>query len=99
MAKQRTHREWFRTVMAKRKSCPSCHAKLPQNEKIWSWGNYINARWHTINHVCVSCWPATEKRLVDHLSGCGCTFELVGYSSQKLPQWLKINQACGLANQ
>lgn len=95
MARQRVHREWFRTVMDKRKSCPNCKNKLPQAEQIWSWGEYVCGKWRTVSNLCINCWPATEKRLAEHINSCGCSFELVSYGGQKLPEWLKI-KSCNL---
>lgn len=92
MAKQRTHNEWFRTVsLGKRKSCPSCKQKLDKGESIWSWGNYISGKWHTVLHFCKECYgEKCKQELFSHRTECGCDFELVGYSGETLPEWLNL---------
>lgn len=89
--KERTHREWFRTVMDRRMSCPRCHAKLPPGESVWSWGEYVIGKWRTVTHFCKECFPDIQKELVDHAKGCGCQFELVGYQRTSLPDWLTLS--------
>lgn len=90
MPKNRVHNEWFRTVsLGNRKSCPTCHAKLPVGESIWSWGNYINAKWRTITHFCRGCFhDRVVTPLKEHTDDCGCSVEYVGYRDP-LPTWLK----------
>lgn len=103
--KPRLHREWFRTVMGKRKSCPSCKEKLAPGESIWSWGEYTNGKWRTIEHFCKNDWEDKENgfdpshkhlgiksRLLAHAKDCGCEFELVGYRGEKLPEWLTLRE-------
>jgi len=59
--KPRVHREWFRTVeLGGRKSCPTCGTRLEPGESIWSWGEYVRAKWRTITHFCKQDW---EDRL------------------------------------
>ncbi len=87
--KQRIHREWFRPVsLGNRKSCPDCHAKL-HNDCIWSWGEYVNGKWRTIQYFCRGCFPSIQERLLWHGEGCGCIFELVGYHCL-LPLWISL---------
>jgi len=92
MAKTRQHNEYFRTVsLGGRKSCPCCKAKLENNESIWSWGNYVRAKWVTVTHFCNNCFESNvQKPLTSHTDDCGCTVNLVGYSG-RLPNWLHLN--------
>jgi hypothetical protein len=91
MAKQRVHNEYFRTVsLGGRKSCPECKEKLPRGEYIWSWGEYVNAKWRTVRRFCVQCWPDIQRDLEVHKSECGCDFQLVGYQGTTLPPWLTL---------
>lgn len=91
--KLRVHREHFRTVMAKRKSCPTCGAKLPLGESVWSWGEYLYAKWRTVTHFCIGCYEKDVRPLLeDHAKPCGCVFELVGYRGTQLPEWLQIDK-------
>lgn len=93
MSKVRTHREWFRPVArGGRKSCTACGARLADDESIWSWGEYHNARWHSVADFCKECFENVRRRLVDHAGGCGCQFELVGKGC-KLPPWLALGGA------
>jgi hypothetical protein len=90
--KVREHNEWFRTVsLGDRKSCPTCSKKLPKGESVWSWGEYVRARWRTVMHFCVECFPThVQVPLTDHVDGCGCKINLVGYGGEKLPAWLTL---------
>jgi uncharacterized protein (DUF983 family) len=92
MSKQRTHNEWFRTVsLGKRKSCPNCKQKLDKGESIWSWGNYISGKWHTVLHFCTECFvEKCKQELLKHRDECGCGIELVGYQGEELPEWLNL---------
>lgn len=113
-AKQRVHNEYFRTVsLGNRKTCPTCKAKLTrslvqpettgpyyQQESIWSWGNYVNARWHTVDYFCRQCFATTvAARLLEHADECGCAIELVGYRGERLPPWLTLSAAIDAASE
>lgn len=90
----RVHNEWFRQVdRGGRKSCPSCRAKLEPGEKIWSWGEYLRAKWHSVKDVCKNCWPEVRKRLLAHEKDCpeNCTIELCGRGDQ-LPHWMTLGE-------
>lgn len=92
--KVRLHNEWFRTVsLNNRKSCPCCKERLAEGESIWSWGEYVRAKWRTVKYFCKSCF---EKEVVDplmeHTHGCGCNIELRFQSPQ--PDWLKLPETC-----
>ena len=96
MAKQKVHNEYFRTVsLGKRKSCPHCGHKLHPGEQIWSWGNYVSAKWVTVDHFCKLCFDVpyrgVKQRLQAHSEPCGCAFELIGYGGEKLPTWLTLD--------
>ena len=87
----RTHNEWFRTVMGRRKSCPTCKTKLPTGESIWSWGQYICGKWNTVRHFCRSCYQQEcLSHLKTHQDGCGCEISLVPYSGEEMPKWLTL---------
>lgn len=89
MPKTRQHNEWFRTVsLGGRKSCPTCKCKLEAGESIWTWGEYIRAKWRNIGHFCKHCWEReVAGRLRDHTSDCGCTVNLVMYHAIR-PDWM-----------
>lgn len=91
--KQRNHNEWFRPVSCGgRKSCPKCQAKLGKNESIWSWGNYINAKWHTITYFCKECFQTrVADHLLEHAGECGCSITLVMYHADQ-PRWLRLKK-------
>ena len=90
--KVREHNEYFRTVsLGKRKTCPSCKAKLALGESIWSWGEYVRAKWRTVDYFCKECFnSAVRSRLLNHAKDCGCKVNLVGYGGTKLPPWLTL---------
>jgi hypothetical protein len=99
MAAQRNHNEWFRSVSCGgRKSCPSCGEKLDRNEKIWSWGQYVCAKWRTIKHFCKKCSPEIIDHLMEHTAECGCTVTLVSREIGGLPKWLRLKRrrACAV---
>lgn len=95
MAKQRVHNEYFRPVsLGGRKSCPTCRGKLKPGESIWSWGEYIRAKWHTVDYFCKECFAERVLPLLErHMGECGCSFKLNAYHCQ-LPEWLELNQTC-----
>lgn len=99
-AKQRNHNEWFRTVsLGGRKSCPECKEKLAEGEKVWAWGNYVNAKWCNVSYFCRACFQKTVlARLTDHTADCGCTVTLVGRRT-KLPDWLTLEPETSCALQ
>lgn len=92
--RQRSHNEWFRTVsLGGRKSCPGCGEKLESGESIWSWGEYLRAKWRTVKHFCKKCYPEqVQKPLLSHTGGCGCTVNLCG-RGERLPTWLTLEAA------
>ena len=90
MTKQRNHNEWFRIVsLGNRKSCPTCKTKLG-DEAIWSWGEYVNAKWRTVAYFCRQCFADQVKgKLNNHTGDCGCKVTLRSYRGA-LPEWLAI---------
>lgn len=93
--KQRNHNEWFRKVsLGNRKSCPTCRAKIEQGESIWSWGEYIRAKWCTVKHFCKKCYDAEVRQpLLAHSGPCGCTITLQIREHEK-PEWLTLEETC-----
>lgn len=102
MAKQRNHNEWFTTVsLGKRKSCPCCKAKLESGESIWSWGEYVRAKWRTVKHFCKNCFvDEVQTPLASHTGDCGCTVSLV-FKGASQPDWLVMpaTPACPVGNE
>lgn len=99
MPKNRVHNEWFRPVSCGgRKSCPNCKAKLAPGESIWSWGNYVIAKWRTIMHFCKDCFPNdVAKKLTDHTDECGCSVQFITKGAPR-PEWLTVEKpACKIA--
>lgn len=93
MPKARSHNEWFRTVeLGGRKSCPECRAKLEAGEWIWSWGEYVRAKFHRIRYVCKACWPDVRDRLNSHTADCGCTVDIVCRGAPR-PPWMTLEEA------
>lgn len=96
MAKVRNHNEWFRSVsLGGRKSCPCCGDKLQKGEFIWSWGEYVYAKWRTVKHFCKSCFAAeVQAPLQNHAGPCGCVITIVAYQGERLPAWLTLTPEC-----
>ena len=89
--KVRNHNEYFRTVsLGNRKSCPTCGEKLQNGESIWSWGEYVRAKWRTVKHFCKACFEEEVRGLlIDHAGDCGCNITLV-VREIETPEWLKL---------
>ncbi len=85
MPKLRQHNEYFSLI--KKTTC-SCGQKKTQ---VFSWGEYVKGKWHTVDYICQTCFPDKAKRLQAHKDDCGCNFSLVGYQGQKLPSWLVLS--------
>lgn len=91
MAKKlRVHNEYFQPIV--KTTCP-CGEKKTQ---VYAWGEYIRARWCTVDHFCQACFSTRViPRLVSHAGDCGCTFKLSARSGYSLPDWLKMpEQSC-----
>lgn len=83
----KTKNAWFRPVlMGGRKSCPTCKAKL-DGESIWTLGEYIRVRWHTVEYFCRQCFPNVRVGIESAERRNGCTYEYVGQHCT-LPDWL-----------
>jgi len=94
MVKTNHHNEWFRPVT---KTTCSCGQKKTQ---VYSWGEYVCAKWRTIDYVCQNCFPIVSERLQQHKKECGCEFKLIGYRGCSLPDWLKMPvQSCQFSHQ
>ena len=91
MPKKRLHNEWFRTVsLNNRKSCPCCRNKLEPGESIWSWGQYVCAKWQTVKYFCKNCFvEQVKKPLTDHTADCGCEIQIIIKDSPKC-DWLTL---------
>lgn len=91
MANQRNHNEWFRTVsLGGRKSCPTCREKLEPGESIWTWGEYVCAKWRNVKHFCKLCFSEqVQKPLLAHAGDCGCSITLQ-IKDWERPAWLTL---------
>lgn len=82
-----------------RKSCPACKAKLEPNEFIWSWGEYVNARFRSITHFCKSCFKVNVlDPMAKHTDECGCRIEFRRRGSIPMPAWLTLPETDGKCN-
>ncbi len=54
-SKDRIHHEWFRTVTETTCECGA------RRTEVWSWGEYVRARWNTVNHFCRRCFPTRSS--------------------------------------
>lgn len=76
--------------------CPTCNAALV-GDYVWSWGEYVSGRWHTVTHFCENCFPRIVRdKLTAHAGDCGCRISLVGYRGEHLPAWLTLVEECGV---
>lgn len=89
--KQRSHNEYFKVVsLGHRKSCPTCHAKLGENEHVWSWGEYVRANWRTVKYFCKECFhKEVVSLLLEHSCSCHCVINLV-VRERDVPEWLQF---------
>lgn len=87
-----TKNVYVRTVMPKRKSCPACLKKLPTNEAIYSYGEYIRAKWNTFTYGCVNCFDTCAKpMMVKYKNETGREINIIGYQGAQIPEWLKLD--------
>lgn len=95
MAKIRVHREWFMPVVRKACPCGSNSKRGAPKHQVYSWGEYHNTKWRTVDYFCECCFQErVAKQLVVHAGGCGCVFELCARSGYgPLPEWLKMPEA------
>jgi hypothetical protein len=80
------HREWFMPI--KKKRCPCGRGREP----VMAWGQYVHARWRTIQHFCEKCFGDVLARMKAHVTACGCSFEFQARSGYELPAWLREKQ-------
>lgn len=94
MSKTKVHNEWFRPIsLGNTKSCPSCKTKLEEQEKIWSWGEYIYGKFNCITHFCKNCFRRRVVSLIlGHTDGCGCKIQINTMGNVK-PDWLSLPEA------
>jgi hypothetical protein len=83
----RIHNEWFQPLV--KTTCP-CGWK---GVSCYAWGEYVNAKWRTVEHFCRECFEARVlKRLISHASECGCIFQVQARSGYSIPTWIQIPQ-------
>jgi hypothetical protein len=95
--KQRTHNEWFRPIARKAK-CSTCNHVIDKDDCLWSWGEYVNAKWRTVKHFCQHCFvEQVQTPLVEHTNGCGCevTICFKGINHNNIPDWLTLPEFTG----
>mgnify|MGYP006321306985 FL=1 len=82
---------YIRTVsLAKRKSCPTCLQKL-DGRLIFSAGEYVNAKWNTVQHFCKLCFSTNLKKDCEiYETKTGKEINFVSYQGTKIPEWLKL---------
>jgi hypothetical protein len=82
----------YKTVVgyeSSRKSCPTCGEKLAPGRFVYSWGEYVRAKWSTVEHFCHAC-VETEviQPLKAHDTDCGCRINIVSKYGEELPEAL-----------
>jgi hypothetical protein len=80
------HNEWFQPIV--KTTCP-CGAK---KTSVFAWGNYVNAKWRTVDHFCKACFgQRVVIRLLAHADPCGCMFNMNARSGYgPLPTWISF---------
>ena len=85
MAKARNHNEYFQPVVKTKCECGNYRTS------VFAWGEYSNAKWHTIKHFCQNCFvERVQKPLREHVGPCGCTVTLVARSGYRIPEWISL---------
>jgi len=82
---------YIRTVsLNNRKSCPTCSQKL-DGRLIYSAGEYVNAKWNTIQHFCELCFSTNLKKDCDVFKAkLVRDIAFVPYQGTKIPDWLRL---------
>lgn len=82
---------YIRTVsLNNRKSCPTCSQKL-EGRLIYSAGEYVNAKWNTIQHFCELCFSISLKKDCEvYRTKTGKEIKFVSYQGTKIPEWLHL---------
>ena len=82
---------YIRTVsLNNRKSCPTCLQKL-NGRLIYSAGEYVNAKWNTIQHFCELCFSENLKKDCDVFKvKLEREIAFVPYQGTKIPDWLHL---------
>lgn len=92
--KQRVHNEWFQSTVKKgRCSCGRTTAERTAlgDATIVSWGEYHNAKWRTVDYLCIGCFAERIiPRLRSHATTCGCTFAVNARSGYTIPAWIQL---------
>jgi hypothetical protein len=84
MARPRIHNEWFMPIA--KTSCPCGERKV----QCYSWGEYANGKWRTVQHFCQSCFATSVlPRLIAHAGPCGCSFAFNARTGHTLPTFIK----------
>lgn len=91
-SKVRVHNEYFMPLV---KTTCECGEK---RTKVYAHGEYIRARWHTVQHFCQTCFvERVQNQLVTHAGSCGCEFNLTARSGHSIPSWIKMPDICKAA--
>jgi hypothetical protein len=84
MNKIRVHNEWFQSIV--KTTCPCGQKKTT----CYAWGNYVAARWRTVEHFCEKCFQSrVMTRLLAHAGPCGCVFSFQARSGHSLPAFIQ----------
>lgn len=78
---------YFRQVMKRRKSCPNCRTKT---EEVYSVGEYVNAKWRTVQYLCGNCTKDFLFRVKEFEKRQTCIITFVGYRGEEVPFNLSI---------
>lgn len=97
------HNEWFRTVDDKVCECGRRTSRTYRNkplaeseqcQQVYSWGQYVIAKWRTIYHFCEHCaLEKIEPVLSNHIAECGCSVSFQWKDIRPMPQFLKDMEA------
>ncbi len=90
-ASKPTKNIYIRTVsLNNRKSCPTCSQKL-DGRLIYSAGEYVNAKWNTIQHFCELCFSTNLEKDCDVFKAkLVRDIAFVPYQGTKIPDWLRL---------
>lgn len=77
------HIEYF--YSSSKKFC-DCGAK---NIPVYSWGSYVNRKFHTIKLFCIKCFEKSVKEnLITHQRSNNCHMDIKGLHNERLPNFL-----------
>lgn len=89
--KEKIYNIFFQPTVRKSCHCGSNSKRGAPKHTVFACGEYINAKWHTVDYFCQQCFQTRiVPRLLQHMGEWCCKIAIRARSGYSLPDWITL---------